>query len=844
MLTVGGAGVSLDLPSTRRGRLRLGRLAVYIGLLSAAGLAAYRRSRRLALPRLSGVERLSALNDSVEIVRDRWGVPHIYASNQHDLFFVEGYVHAQDRLWQMEYQRRLGAGRLAEVVGPLALEADRFMRRLGLSRVADREVALLDEDGRLALEAYAQGVNAYAQAPGRRLGLEFALLRWRPEPWQPIDSILWSKVIAWGLGTNWDAELLRAQMVERLGPEIMALLEPSRAVEQYCLLPSSAGCATGAERLLVEYERVREMLGLALPGTGSNNWVVSGERTASGKPLLANDPHLPPYLPGIWYRIHLSSPDLEASGASLPGAPGVVIGHNRRVAWGVTNACVDVQDLYLERRHPFDPTLYQYRNEWEKAQVFREVIKVRGRRAPVIEEVHVTRHGPVLGSFAEMAGQTLSLRWSGLEPGCLVSAALAINRAGDWESFCDALSRWTDPAQNFVYADVDGNIGYYLAGRVPVRSSGTGLVPSPGWSGDHEWLGYVPFPDLPHLYNPGTRFVVTANQQIVDDSYPHRIAAEWLNGYRAQRIAELLQSHSRLTVEDCCEIQGDVFSLPGIQLARHLRQLPVDGALEAAAQRHLEAWDGHLRPESVGAAVYEASLVHLQRKVFGPALGPLLRDYLGVGRLAVVPTNSFLSRSTPLLLAKLESDDRDWLRRVLSAGAERKPTSVENEAARATWEEVLREAFRDAVADLRRRLGDNPERWTWGRLHRIEFSHLLGRLPLLDRLLSRGPFPFGGDADTVCNGAYLPADGYGPVVGAASYRQVIDLADFDRSLASCAPGQSGQLGSPYYDDAIVDWLSARPHPSPFTRQSVLAAASNVLRLEKAPEVGWSNAGEG
>ena len=810
----------------RRVLCRVARAALYLGLFALAGVGAVRYTVRRALPQLEGVEHLEGLRDDVEVVRDRWGVPHLYARNLHDLFFAQGYVHAQDRLWQMEFQRRVGSGRLSETVGPLGLETDRFMRRLGLRRAAEKEATLLQGQDREAMEAYADGVNAFAQAPGRRLGLEFSLLRLRPEPWQPADSIVWAKVLAWGLGTNWDTELLRAKIIERLGPELMALLEPSYPSDHPCLIPSETHSELSVARLMAEYERVREVVGLAASGAGSNNWVVGGRRTASGKPLLANDPHLPPQLPAVWYQIHLSAPRYEVVGASIPGSPGVVIGHNRRIAWGVTNSCVDAQDLYVEQRHPSDPTLYRFRSDWIRAEVVREEIKVRGWRLPVVEEVHITHHGPLLSPSDDYKGQPLALRWSGLEPGSLVGAALAINRAQNWDEFCSALRRWTDPAQNFVYADVEGHIGYYLAGRVPMRARGVGMVPSLGWTGEHEWTGYVPFEELPHLLDPASQLIVTANNQIVDEAYPHHISREWLNGYRCQRISDLLESRPLLTVQDCCAVQSDLYSLSGVQLASHLRRLLPSNSLEAEALAELEEWDGHLRSESAGAAVCQMTLLYLQRRVLGPALGPLLDEYLGAGRLEAIPTNSFLSRSTPLLLDKLESDDRAWLQRVLAAGRDGSGPSP-------SWKEVLHEAFSAAVTELRSRLGGNVRRWSWGGLHRLVFAHPLGRIRLLDRLLSRGPYPFGGDADTVCNSVFLPRDGCSPVVATGTYRQVIDLADLDCSLMGSVPGQSGHLASPHYADQIEDWLQGKLHPVPFERLSVLASAKRMLRLEKA-----------
>ena len=779
-------------------RVLVALLVLVLTALVAAAAAGVYLIRR-AFPQASGTLRAPGLQAPVEIARDRWGIPHIVARTAHDLFFAQGYVHAQDRLWQMELHRRTASGRLSELFGEVTLDTDRFLRTVGLRRAAAAELAIQDPATAAALEAYARGVNAFLETHRGRLPLEFVLLRAAPEPWTPVDSLAFAKLMAWVLGGNWRAELLRAHLIARFGEEGARTLMPPYGAEMPVIVPAEA---VGAYRAL-DPAAVSRLLEAAavVPAVGSNNWVVAPTRTATGAPLLANDPHLEIAMPSVWYEMHLSGGGYNVIGATFPGVPGVIIGHNDEIAWGVTNAGPDVQDLYLERLDPANPTRYLYRGAWESLQVVREEIRVRGRARPEVVVVRMTRHGPLLNSVVEGLGAFVALRWMALQPGRIAGSVLRINRARSWEEFRDALRWWSEPAQNFVYADRRGTIGYQLPGRVPIRSRGQGLVPVPGWTGEYEWTGQVPFDRLPSARNPARGYVVTANNRIVPDTYPYFLAAEWDPGFRARRIETLLARTGRATVDQMAAIQQDVLSLPGLQTVAALQDARVSDERARALLAELRRWDGTLSPQSRGAAIYQAFRVSLLPVLFEEVLGrDLYRRYLDhpdAWQVAVLH-----------LLAQPRSpwwgpDGRDA---------------------------VVEEALRRAHDLLTRRLGPDASRWTWGRLHRTIFVHPLGRVRALAWIFNATAPPVGGDAFTVNNAGFDLATFDQVVV--ASYRQVLDLADWDRSVAMHTTGQSGLPFHRHYRDFVSLWAAGRYHPLAFS--PVRVQQDTVARLRLTP----------
>jgi penicillin G amidase len=806
------------------------RIGTTAGLVfgAAAGLAGVgvMAALRRPLPRTSGALTLPELEAPVQVLRDRWGVPHIYARSNADLFMAQGFVHAQDRLWQMEFNRRTGHGQLAEIFGPIALDSDRFLRVMGFSRLARREAELLSGETRVAIEAYVRGVNAYITMHASRLPVEFTLLRLRPRLWDAADVLVWGKIMAHTLCENWTDEILRARIIATVGAERAAELEPTYRDGHPLIVPAGI-----AYRPDIGEDALRGAAAVANfvsqgGGQGSNNWVVAGARSASGMPLLANDPHLALRTPSLWYEAHLNGGDYHVTGASLPGAPGIIIGHNERIAWGVTNAMTDVQDLYVERFDPADPTRYEFQGQWERAEIVREEIAIKGHSQPHVEEVRITRHGPIISPLVPTTDQrpttndqrerrpveALALRWTALEPSRIFDSILALNRATDWLSFRAALADWTVPAQNFVYADVEGHIGYTLGGDIPIRAQDDGRLPVPGWTGEYEWTGIVPHAELPHVFDPPEGFIATANNRIAGDSYSYPLPGEWLNGYRVMRIRELLAQVSRHDAASFVRIQGDQRSLPGLDLAALADQLPATNVVAQHARDALTSWDGELTAESVGGTIYVRLREQLMRAAYAEVAEPLA-TVTGLDAFASLPGVEYLERALPRVLQRIAERDDAWL-----------PVGR-------TWNDILAAAWEATVTELRLAYGDDVRLWIYGREHTLTLRHPLDAVPALAKLLDRGPFPMGGDVDTVLMG-YLPRQFAGPPFYVApSYRQICDPSDWDRSQSIHPPGQSGQPGSRHYADMLQPWLRMQYHPMLWSRARVEAAAVERMTLE-------------
>ncbi|HET9918565.1 MAG TPA: penicillin acylase family protein [Ktedonobacteraceae bacterium] len=812
-----------------------------LAVAGAAGFAggAYFVLTRRPLAKKKGTVRLRGLHAGVEIITDRYGVPHIYAQNEEDVFFAQGYMHAQERLWQMEMNRRIGSGRLSEIFGDIAVEADRFARRLGLHRDAAEEVARLPEESRRVLQAYANGVNAFIERNNNRLPLEFTLLRFKPEPWHIADSIQWSKMMGWNLGGNWETEVIRALLVNQLGPELAARLEAGYDPRHPLIVPPGVEYGGVNAGMLEQYERLKQLSGFGLMGA-SNNWVVDGTMTVTGSPILCNDPHLGQTVPSIWYECHLVAGDIDVVGVSFPGTPGVVIGHNQHIAWGVTNAISDIEDLYIEKFNPLHPNQYEYQGKWEEAQVIREVIQVKGKE-PIIEEVRVTRHGPILTSMprpqtigtqslAESNGHNdipaelpLALRWTGQDHCNIITAILKLDRASNWEEFRDAMRDWDVPPQNVVYADQEGNIGYIMAGAIPIRAQGQGLLPAPGWTGEYEWTGFIPFEELPQTYNPEQHFIVTANNRVVGDDYPYYITNEWLNGYRAQRIRDLLLAKTRkgkLSLSDMAAIQADQYAIPAEQIVPRLLQVQPESPLASAALYLLRTWDYVLSPRSTAAAIYSTTLYKLEHIVFSAILSDVesRERYLGLGSTLLNPANGYLGRSKPLLIRLLKEHNDAWFAHSAIVNGPK------------TWDAAISRAFHAAVEELREKLGDDISRWQYGKIHQVTYNHPLGMVKPLDTFFNRGPFPLGGDIDTVNVGATPPSTPEA-VITVASFRQIVNLADMKASLSIHSPGQSGQPADRHFDDFIKPWLNVEHHPMLFERGMIEANAEGKLELQ-------------
>jgi len=702
------------------------------------------RALRRSLPEPDGRVELDGLVGPVEILRDRYGVPQIFAENEQDLFFAQGYVHAQDRMLQLELGRRTAAGRLSEMLGPKTLPLDRLARTIGFARIAELSFEGASPEVLDVLEAYSAGVSAGMERgplPPSLRALGKAL-----EPWSPQDTAGWSLVLAWGLSASWEPKLHR--------------------------------------------------LGRMGNGTGSNAWAVAPERSASGSALLAADPHLLLVAPCQWYEVGLYGGRYSVVGGSIPGTPGVAIGHNEHLAWSVTAAFTDVQDLYLERFAP-DGLRYEHRGEWLAAEVREERITVRGRRTPEVLCVRETIHGPVASDLlpdSEGEDEDLALRWAEPDPLKLVESGLALDRARDRDELLAALRLWQAPNQNFVFAERGGGVGRALVGLAPVRRNHNGEAPVPGWDGEHEWEGYLPPEKLPVELDPECGFVASAN----DDPGDERLPGSYLPTYRKDRIEALLRAGDGHSPETFRKMQGDLHCAPALALARRLAGLSAPEGVPESVHRELGAWDGWLSAESRPGAVARVALEILVRRTTDEL--PRIQAQLPTG------IESYLAGVVPELVGELEQMP----------------------------EGDLRSAYAEAVGVLSRELGKDPASWSWGALHEVVFAHPLGMIGALRDLYNRGPYPAGGDQNTLCLAAFgsgRPGQlRFGPATTGPSYRFVVDTGDWEGAWSVLVPGQSGHPASPNYDDQIGLWREIRYRPMVYGRRMAKAAAKHRLTL--------------
>jgi penicillin G amidase len=769
-----------------------------------------RGDMQAAVPEYAGTLHLHGLGHPVQIYRDRLGIPHLRAHSEPDAFFAQGFVHAQDRLWQMDFDRHRAYGRAAEYLGARAVPQDVLLRRLGLEASAHADYDAVNVETRAMLAAYAAGVNAFVQATDR-LPIEYQLLTTTPEPWQPWDACGVFKVRHVFTGGVWQAKLWRARLLHHLGPELTAKLYADEASGQPLIIPPGVDyhgpALSGLEAL-----RAGEALVDALPELegGSNSWVLAGQRTASGAPLLAGDPHRALDTPNVFYQNHLACPAFDAVGLSFPGVPGLPhFGHNRAVAWCVTTAMADYQDLYIERFHPGNPQLYEFKGQWRQVKHQRKVVRVRNAQ-PVEIDVSVTHHGPVIiGDPAR--GYGLALRYTALaEPNAGFNALLPMLRAQDVDEFEEALRPWVDPCNNTLFADVHGQIGYRTRGRVPIRSRDNAWLPVPGWTDEHAWQGMIPFEAMPRLRNPEAGFVVTANNRIVDETYPHYLALHYEPGFRARRMRDRLRLLAHASGSDMAAIHADRVSIPARAFVAMLVHGEPADTLSAQTRSYLQQWDGTMAPDSVAATIYAVCREQLVRLVAEPVLGPLAREALGGGLYGtLMPLGQLRER----LLTMMQADDRT----LLPAGE--------------TWASLLASALERTIAWLRQELGDDPQGWRWARLHRTTPRHpLVAEVPDLAEQLNPPTVATGGDGDTVQAASISAGGGY--TVGSTSVaRFVFDLSDWQRSAWVVPLGVSGHPGSAHYADQTATWAAVQLHPMLYDWAQIGAEAETQQHLE-------------
>ena len=800
-------------------------LAIFLGLTAPAQTNPYSPQTQ---PRSSSTIAVNGLKDHVMIRRDERGVPYVDAKNDEDLYFAQGYATASDRLWQMDLFRRTARGELAEVLGAgpnnQALEQDKQHRTLGFGQASEAEAAQTSPQSRAVLEAYARGVNAFINSlDAKSLPPEFQILKYKPRPWTPADSLVVVKLFAEALSNTWRLDLMREALSvlpvdkrDALLPEVspidVLVVGRDTKVAKSAAVHESRSASFSREALLA-LEKSQEISSVALARVGlfaeglsaSNNWVVSGKHTVSGKPLLANDPHLAPSAPPIWYMVHLSAPGVRVAGVTAAGLPGVIIGHNDRIAWGFTNVGPDVQDLYLEKFESSNPRRYATPGGWQEAVVRHEEIKVRNgftdsATDTVVLDVTVTRHGPIV---FERDGKRYALRWTALDPKLNnPDVTYQMNRARNWKEFSKALETFTAPTQNIVYADVDGHIGYHAAGVVPIRKSGEGSAPYDGSTDAGEWTGFIPVAKLPQVYDPPSGIIVTANQRIVGTDYPYFLTNSWAQPYRARRIFDLLNEKPKLTTDDFRRIQGDVYSIAGAlfaqQTVKSLRSklTPTDEKLTTALNS-FETWDGRVTADSHVAPLVAQMRLAFRSRILTASLGEdLVRNFQW-------------SNFDTTLDRILKEQPADWLPKEFQSYAD-----------------LLRACYDDAIKTLTKNLGADESKWTWGDMAKARFPHPLAGVPLIGLQFTIPPFPQNGTGGLL--GATVN------VGSSVSMRLIADLSAWDQTQHGITLGESGVPSNPHWKDQLEDWRKVTPRVFPFSEAAITTATKETLVLQPVP----------
>ena len=810
------------VPASRRSTaVRILLWLLLILVLLVAGIAAYAYYvAHSALPQLDGRLQVKGLSAAVKVTRDGHGVPAIEAATPEDLFFAQGYVTAQDRLWQMDVMRRFGAGELSEILGEDTLKIDREQRILGLRAAAGKSLALASPRDRSYFDAYARGVNAFIEAHGNALPIEFRILKYRPKPWQAEDSIVIANQMVKDLNYYYIPDTLaREKVLAKLGPELAGDLyvnrswhdRPPTVMREDLNEQNNQNDSdddddddSGPDNSVTEHRGAVEIWAQGAPEAvnGSNDWVVSGAHTVTGKPLLSNDMHLGHQMPNLWYEAHLRSSNLDVAGVTLPGMPYVIVGHNQRIAWGFTNIGPTVADVYIENFNA--QGAYQTPQGWQQPEHREEVIHVKGK-ADVAVDVKITRHGPVVTELFPGETRPLALRWTLYEG--LHMPFFDVDSAQNWEEFRKAFSQLDAPGQNVVYADVEGNIGYQATGRVPIRASGDGSLPVSGADDAHEWTAYIPFDKLPSIYNPSSGVIATANGRITPDGYAYSIATEWEAPWRTERIYHVLESGGKFAPADMLALENDVHSENDLFAAERF-VYAVDHAAKPSARAKQAAdlmrnWDGRMLASSAAATIAVRSGRELTRLLLEPRLGPAPDDPKRQQATLNWRTYNWTMRTVWLQNVLLHQPKR-WL-----------PEKYPN------YDELLTSAVEAAVNG-----SDAPKdlaMWNWGSFNAVEIDHpVLGKIPVLQRWAEPGVKEQSGSGYTV----KAVTRHHGP-----SERFTANLADLDQSTLNTVTGQAGNFLSPYYMDQWKAWYEGSTFTLPFTSQAVEATGAHRLVLQ-------------
>ncbi len=852
MSQVGTPTSSNTKPPKNRGKWKTALWVLFVVVIVAVVFIALfmRASVRRAFPQTEGTIQIDGLTSEVEVIRDSMGIPHIYADSLDDLFLAQGYVHAQDRFYQMDFWRHISYGRLSEMFGSSQSDTDQFLRTMGWGALAEQQYRQESPDVQQILDRYADGVNAYlATESPSDLSFEYTVLEvlnhsYTPENWTAAQSLAWGKVMSWDLGGNMGNEIGRAMALGTLPPDRVQQLYPQYPGDRHpYIIPTPAEAAQAEEAaLMLPPDALRELAGINAAvrglaelsggpgdGIGSNSWALSGEHTPTASPMLMNDPHLSIQMPSIWYQVGLHcrtvTPECpyNVAGFSFAGVPGVIIGHNADIAWGFTNTGPDVQDLYVEKVNPNNPYQYEYRGEWLDMEVTTDVIRVAGGD-DIPLEIRSTIHGPIISDVYEpledfdQSGSdkpspyALALRWTALdEVPSIASPILGINTASNFEEFREAALLFSVPAQNLLYADTVGNIGYQMPGNIPIRAKGDGTVPVPGWTGEYEWTGFVPYDELPFSYNPESGYIVTANNAVVDDTYPHLITKDWSEGYRARRIVDLVTSNFGISLEDQETVQFDSYDLSAEFLLPYVLEVLTSTAMdpddtERNAMEALADWDLQNFSGSTGAAVWNATWSHMLALTFRDEL---VEDEWPEGG----------SRWFEVVRGMIDQPTDPYWDNITTAATE-------------TRDDILVSAFVDGVAELTQTMGSDVAEWTWGEIHGATFENATigsSGIGLIDDRLNRGPYPASGSKSVPNAVGWDATEGYA-VDWVPSMRMLVELGDLTSSYAVHTTGQSGHTDHPHYDDMIPIWLAGDNVPMLWDRGDIEADAEARLIL--------------
>lgn len=843
--------------------LMRGLIAVVIlAIVAGAGGAYYFKSylpntvAPKSFPQIDGTLRLEGLDGAVDIYRDTMGIPHIYASTEHDLFFAEGYVHAQERFWQMDFYRHVGQGRTSEMFGKSSVENDMFLNTLGWEETSAKEYETMSPEAKETLESFAEGVNAYLKDHhAEAVSLEYAILNllspdYEIEPWEPIHTLAWARALAWDLRANMGDEIERAVLSKTLTPEQLAELFPPYPEDHPVIVnklgegmpvrtPDAASVHIPDSTLAALEHYVSLLDGLLGPlgdGVGSNSWVVSGDLTTTGMPLLANDPHLGIGMPSIWYQVGLhcrpktDACPLELAGFSLAGVPGILLGHNDRIAWGFTFAYGDVMDLFVEKVNPQNPNQYEVDGQWVDFETRTDTIQVAGGEAVELT-VRSTRHGPVISDtygplkdkgdprdeefepFKERAGVELpeqyviAVSWTSLQTGNPLEAVFGFNRAQNWEEFRQAASIFHTPGHNITYADVDGNIGYQTTGDLPIRKNGDGRLPVPGWNSEYEWTGYIPFDEMPYTLNPVEGYITSANNRIIGDEYDHFLSADWDYGFRAQRIVEMIENNTgAFDIAYFQKMQADNYDSSAAVLVPILMNVNLENAHLIETRSLLEGWDYQANANSAPAALYEVFWKQLLAKTFHDDL-PERYWPSGGNRWFEVMRN-------------MDANSGWW-----------DDKSTENVVE--TRDDIFKSAFDAAVSELEKTLGKDTTQWNWGDLHGSVFRNAsLGKsgVGLIEDLFNRGPFATSGGSSIVNATSWNAVQGY-ETTNLPSMRAIYDMSNLGNSITVHTTGQSGHAYHPHYIDIAPMWANFEYYPLLWEEAAITKNVEGHLILE-------------